>query len=692
MGLEESPGGSMVKPDDNLHQRLLTARLPALPQVLLRFLELSRRDDSDFDEIGRLIAQEPAMAAKVLNLAGSASRYRSQPPRDLFQSLLHLGLDTVKTALVAEAVHQVFDAFVAGRSVDLGHFWRHSLAAAILAKRLAVKTGYSRPEEAYLAGLLHDVGQLALVATLPEQYAKAFSEHHDDAWLANWEGLTLGLTHAEVGAWLAGRWQLDSYLADALLYHHEPAEHIVTAHPLVRIAWLAHALDHKQEFDSTAFGLDAETLAWVQEGVDVETEQAARFLEVDLGGEEGDAAARARLVEEVRPLALAGAQGEAKFRPGGDLLPRLQATMMAARSLYGLGDGILYQPERGHLQGRVAWLHLTRLEELVIPLGAGGGCVGTAAASARIATSWDDDRPAVILDDQLRRGLEGEGLLCVPLGKTAPCAVLAFALERDKAKALLARPLLLENFAAELAAGLGLAAPAREDDANLHERLRRAVHEANNPLGIIKNYLHVLGERLAGQEEAADIALLSAEIDRVGRILRGLTAPETGAAESPAGGADLNRAVQELVGFVRDTGFIPPGIQLEVALADELPRVRATTDSLKQILLNLLKNAVEALSDKGRISIVSAGPVLHEGRRHVVLSVSDDGPGLSEGVRARLFQPVETQKGGEHAGLGLAVVGELVQKMQGRIECQSGGLGTRFEVLLPSVGNGAALV
>lgn len=674
----------MVKPEDNLHQRLLTARLPALPQVLLRFLELCRREDTGLDDIGRLIAQEPAMATKVLTLAGSASRYQSQPAKDLLQCLMQIGLESAKTALVAESVHQVFDAFIAGRAVDLSRFWKHSLTAAILARRLAKETGYARSEEAYLAGLLHDVGQLAMVSTLPEQYFRAFAEQHDDSWLANWEALALGLTHAEVGAWLAGRWQLDSYLADALLYHHEPAERVVQAHPLVRITWLAHALDRDPEVDVAAFGLERDVLLKILEGVAEEVERAARFLGVDLTQDDDEAVARAQLAEVVRPLALAGAQQEARVSPDGDLLPRLQAVMTAANSLYGLGEGILYQPCEGRLHGRVAWLHLARLEELDIKLGPDGGCVGSAAAGGRMVTTWDTGHPDSILDDQLRRALGGEGLLCLPLATGAPAAVLAFALGRDKAQALRARPLLLENFAREASAALAIGQKETAGEAGvLNDRLRRVLHEANNPLGIIKNYLHILGERLAGQEEAADIALLNAEIDRVGRILRGLTAPESKQEEPTGKGVDLNRTARELVAFCRDTGFIPAGIQVELALADGLPTVRANPDSIKQILLNLMKNAVEVLGGRGRIGIASIGPVLKAGESHVLLRIHDDGPGIPADVREQLFQPVETRKGGDHAGLGLAIVGELVAKLQGRIECRSSETGTVFEIHLP---------
>ncbi len=675
----------MVKPESNLHQRLLTARLPALPQVLLRFLELCRREDAELEDMARLIAQDPAMAAKVLALASSANRYRAQPPKDLLQCLILIGLDNTKTALVAESLHQVFDAFAAGRTVDLGLFWKHSLSAAILASRLAKATGYARPEEAYLAGLLHDVGQLAMVSTVPERYFNVFSENHDDSWLANWETLALGLTHAEVGAWLAGRWQLDAYLADALLYHHEPVERVVSAHPLVRITWLAHALSRDPKTDASLLGLDADTLAQLQDGLDEELDQAARFLGVDLTRKEVDASARVQLAEALRPLAMPGVQQALRTRPESELLPRLRAVMTAAQSLYGLGEGLLFQPKEGSLRGRVAWPHLARLEELLIPVGTDGGCVGRASASGHIATTWDVAQPALVLNNQLCRALGGEGLLCLPLASGTPAAVLVFVLDRDKAQTLQAWPLLLESFAKQAAVVLGIAEQAAEGQAGIaRDHLRRIVHEANNPLSIIKNYLHILGERFEGQDAAADIAQLNAEIDRVSRILRGLTAPiET--QEQPSGQAiNLNDTVRELVAFCRDTQFIPAGIQVDWALAGGLPAVRANPDLLKQIVLNLIKNAVEVLGSQGRIGIESAGPVLQEGRSHVLLRVFDDGPGIPAEIRERLFQPVATFKGGEHAGLGLAIVGELVTRLQGRISCHSSETGTLFELALPT--------
>jgi signal transduction histidine kinase len=119
--------------------------------------------------------------------------------------------------------------------------------------------------------------------------------------------------------------------------------------------------------------------------------------------------------------------------------------------------------------------------------------------------------------------------------------------------------------------------------------------------------------------------------------------------------------------------------------------VAADPDVLKQILVNLIKNAVEALPDGGHIEIASRGHVNRERRMYAELVVSDNGPGLSPEVMANLFSKVRSTKEGQHRGLGLSIVHGLVQKVGGMISCRSGRSGTAFEILLP-VASGAGAI
>jgi HD-like signal output (HDOD) protein len=140
-----------------------------------------------------------------------------------------LGTRLVRSIATCLSVQSLFDERSATRAVDLSAFWTHSLLTAELSRSLATASGYQRPDEAYLAGLLHDVGQLILLSALGEPYLKLLATCSSEATLSELEVAQLGVHHGEIGTWLADQWQLDSPFADGILFHHLPAEQIVTA-------------------------------------------------------------------------------------------------------------------------------------------------------------------------------------------------------------------------------------------------------------------------------------------------------------------------------------------------------------------------------------------------------------------------------------------------------------------------------
>jgi signal transduction histidine kinase len=213
-------------------------------------------------------------------------------------------------------------------------------------------------------------------------------------------------------------------------------------------------------------------------------------------------------------------------------------------------------------------------------------------------------------------------------------------------------------------------------------------HEVNNPLSIIKNYLSVLDSKLERQEPlTSELSVLHDEIDRVGQLINSLTEIQPAAQASRDGslGADVAKVVEEVLRLFRSTGFVPPRVEIVVDMAAQDNRIEGDPDMLKQILVNLVKNAVEALgSGGGRIAIANRGHVNRERRLYLELVVSDTGPGLSRDVLANLFAAVKSTKEGTHRGLGLSIVHGLVKKLNGHIACRSGSTGTSFEILLPA--------
>ena len=208
------------------------------------------------------------------------------------------------------------------------------------------------------------------------------------------------------------------------------------------------------------------------------------------------------------------------------------------------------------------------------------------------------------------------------------------------------------------------------------------VHEVNNPLAIIKNYLAVLDDKLARQEPVqGELGVLHEEIDRIGYIMGEFV----GAAPAPQRGtAEINQTISKLELLLRESKFLPPSVELVVQLPAQPCPIDGSADTLKQILLNLVKNSVEAMPKAGRIEIVNNGQVQRNGRFFYALCVSDDGPGIPAEHRSKLFSPVQSAKPGPNRGIGLSIVQGLVHKLGGSIACVSTTtMGTMFEVCLP---------
>lgn len=699
--------------DFDIRNRLLIARLPAMPQILIKLIGHLQADDLGMPELAELVATDAGMAAKILSVANSSAYHRASRRIGLEQSLLALGTDMIKMLVISESVFQTFNSFPHSGSTDLRSFWKHSLSAAVIARDLAQRMAYPHVEEAYLAGLLHNVGRLALLATAPQEYAFNFTAR-DDEDLCAVEQRTLQITHAEAGAWLIERWQLDSFLADSVLYHHEPSDRLEASHPLIRIVRLAHLMAHHAPHEQpvieamTLCGLDQAGVAEVAEAATRQVRKAAAQLGIDLTGADELPAPPAyappapdpvqqRLSEEVRNLVLVSEAGQAFARQQGES-GLLEAMTRSARILFDFEHAVilLENPAARELVGAPAGGQ-QRIGEFTVPL-AKGGLLAGAALEQRLAFV---DRSAADLglqEQQLLRILGTESMVCLPLVSGARClGMLVGGVAAWQVPICQQRQRFLHAFGVQAASALETALSERGharrqlDSAaeEFREASRRVVHEVNNPLSIIKNYLSVLDTKLARREPVVgEMSILNEEIDRVGQLISGL-AEAPGAA--PAGSTDCARVVEDVLRLFRATEFIPANVELVSTLGLAPLEVEGDADLLKQILVNLIKNAVEALGAGGRIEIINRGHVNRDRKVYVELVVSDNGPGMSPAVLANLFSAVRSSKDGPHHGLGLSIVHALVRKVDGMISCRSGSSGTSFEILLPAHGGASSM-
>ncbi|MYM90399.1 HDOD domain-containing protein [Rugamonas sp. FT82W] len=684
-----------------------------MPQILIKLIEHLQADDAGMPELAALIAKDAAMTSKILTVANSSAYHRNARVVGLEQSLVSLGTDMIKTLVISESVFQTFNSFPHSSSTDLRGFWKGSLTTAVIARDIAKRMEYPHAEEAYLAGLLHNVGRLALLATAPKEYAFNFMAR-DDEDLCAVEQRTLQITHSEAGAWLIERWHLDSFLADSVLYHHEPIARLESAHPLIRMVRLAHLLcfheDQHQAIEEAGHlcSLDAETLEQIVNNAARQVEKSAAYLGIDLAGADDVPTPSAyaappvdpvqqRLSEEVRNMVLVSEMGQTFARQQGES-GLLEAMTRSARILFDFENAVvLLENPTGHaLHGAAAGDQQQRLAELVIPLNK-GGVVADAALERKLAFVSRDGNPQQALsvaEEQLFRLLGSEAMVCVPLVANQRClGVLIGGAPAWQMAGFQKRERFLQSFGTQAAAALETAISERGHTRRqiahvaeeYREASRRVVHEVNNPLSIIKNYLSVLDGKLAKREPVVgEMSILNEEIDRVGQLINGLADLQP---TETSRVTDVARVVDDVLRLFRATDFVPASVQIVVRMQEEPAEIDGDADLLKQILVNLIKNAVEALADGGKIEISNRGHVNRERKLYLELVVSDTGPGLSAEVLANLFSAVRSTKEGAHHGLGLSIVHSLVKKMQGLITCRSGKTGTTFEILLPARGS-----
>ena len=242
-----------------------------------------------------------------------------------------------------------------------------------------------------------------------------------------------------------------------------------------------------------------------------------------------------------------------------------------------------------------------------------------------------------------------------------------------------------ERESAARAGLLALAERARGLDrlAQAEEIAQAFAHEIGTPLNTMSGHLQLLREdlRRAGDHHGEERAtLMLGQIDRVAKIVRGGV---RGGGTWPAPLAvptDLDRLVADLLRFLEPSlAAVEVTVSLETGQSTLPLTVRTDPDFVEQILLNLVKNAIEALAPGGRIALL-----VEQQTEQAVVEVSDDGPGLSEKARSHLFQPFVTSKGSSGTGLGLAVSRRLARALGGELVYLPSLRGTRWRLTLPT--------
>lgn len=205
------------RPDiDYLLEEIIT--LPSLPGIVTRVIELLDAPSTSLEEVGKVISTDPALTLKTLRLANSAHYGVRERLTSVEQATVFLGEKVIKNLVYAATV---FDTL--RKSTDA--LLRHSISCGLAMEVLVSARGPDIPlrtDEAFVYGLLHDIGKVVFEEFLPEEYGKAVSlarERHLAIYQAERE--VIGVDHGELGARLAEKWRLAEKLVNAIAGHHD---------------------------------------------------------------------------------------------------------------------------------------------------------------------------------------------------------------------------------------------------------------------------------------------------------------------------------------------------------------------------------------------------------------------------------------------------------------------------------------
>jgi HD-like signal output (HDOD) protein len=232
-------------------------RLPSLPSAYFEVLKQVESSSANIQSVGEVIMRDPALTARLLQMVNSAAFALAQKVTDPMDAVSWLGMETVKSLVLCLQVFSQNDAAKqAGISLDA--LWDHSVEVAKNARKITLfhTKNAAQANEAFTAGLLHDVGRIIIASNLPKEYAetvKAAKEQKRPLYVQ--ESMQFGVHHAQIGAYLMGLWGMPAALVEAAALHHTPSRTPAHDFSVLTAVHVADVFAHEKEEGKSEFVL-----------------------------------------------------------------------------------------------------------------------------------------------------------------------------------------------------------------------------------------------------------------------------------------------------------------------------------------------------------------------------------------------------------------------------------------------------
>lgn len=197
-----------------------SSNVPTIPHVIMQVLDAVEDENLSASALASIIERDQALTMRVLTVANSAMFGFSRRISTIDLAIVVMGLKTIKEIVLSLAVQRIF-AKVRKDLFDINDFWRYSVFCGAASRVIARRFHYKLAGEAFVAGLIHDIGILMLIQYFPKEFEKMrFLQMTKGLSFVAAEKQVLNCTHADIGAWLVRRWKLPENIENAVLLHH----------------------------------------------------------------------------------------------------------------------------------------------------------------------------------------------------------------------------------------------------------------------------------------------------------------------------------------------------------------------------------------------------------------------------------------------------------------------------------------
>jgi putative nucleotidyltransferase with HDIG domain len=213
---------------------MLTGDLPSMPFIANKVMQIVSDPNAQVHELQKVIEDDQALAGRILKVANSALYARRRQIAKLTDAIVMLGFNTIRSIAVTSATRNLY--LKKGKVLGLKDklLWEHSVASGIAGRIVASKVNPVFAEEAFLWGLLHDIGKLVILQQLPDEFDKIVeSVYNEGKEFVDTEKEILGFSHAEVGALIIRKWNLSERFENAVFNHHSFVEADESPDPMI---------------------------------------------------------------------------------------------------------------------------------------------------------------------------------------------------------------------------------------------------------------------------------------------------------------------------------------------------------------------------------------------------------------------------------------------------------------------------